>query len=106
MPQMTDPERQTLLDWFIVAHLADDIGAAAHRGQILSFVADPGDSEHADAYRFFPLLSGFIDTHIHYAQTNVIASGGRRLLTVACALAELLRADATGSADAASAASR
>jgi guanine deaminase len=32
--------------------------------------------EHADSL----LLPGFIDTHIHYCQTDVIASGGRQLL--------------------------
>ena len=32
--------------------------------------------EHADSL----LLPGFVDTHIHYCQTDVIASGGRQLL--------------------------
>jgi guanine deaminase len=100
-----------------VAHPTDAAGPAAHRGQILSFVADPGESEDPSSYRFFPegalvveggritalgpaqsvlatlpkdiplfdhgrslLLPGFIDTHIHYPQTDVIAAGGRRLL--------------------------
>jgi guanine deaminase len=99
-----------------VAHLAD-LSPTAHRGPLLSFVADPGDGERADTYRYFPdglmivaqgkiaavgpaeamlaqwprdkpmvdhgrnlLLPGFIDTHIHYAQTDVIAAGGRQLM--------------------------
>jgi guanine deaminase len=119
---------------------SDGAAKAVHRGQILSFVADPGDADApADAgfmgtgfagagsagsadrggpgYRYFPdgallienqriaavgpahavlalvsrdtpvtdhgrnlLLPGFIDTHIHYPQTDVIAAGGRQLL--------------------------
>jgi guanine deaminase len=94
-----------------------DAGPAAHRGQLLSFVSDPGTSADAASYRFYPdgafvvddgriaalgpadsilavlpddfpvidhgrrlLLPGFIDTHIHYPQTDVIAAGGRQLL--------------------------
>lgn len=89
----------------------------AHRGAMLDFVADPGDSSDAGSYRYHEdglllldggrvlaagtaaellptlpagivptehgqrlLLPGFIDTHIHYPQTDVIASGGRQLL--------------------------
>jgi guanine deaminase len=100
-----------------MAHLTDAATPAVHRGQILSFVSDPGEDEDADSYRFYPdgafivddghitavgpadsllaglpnsmpvidhglrlLLPGFIDTHIHYSQTDVIASGGRQLL--------------------------
>src|ERR1700689_600051 len=96
---------------------ADDGGPAVHRGQLLSFVADPGESADEASYRFYPdgalivddgriaalgpadsilaalpngtpvvdhgrplLLPGFIDTHIHYPQTDVIAAGGRQLL--------------------------
>src|SRR3984893_14247612 len=91
--------------------------AAVHRGQILSFVSDPGDGTHAESYRYFSdgalivdggriaaigpaesilariprdaavadhgrnlLLPGFIDTHIHYVQSDVIGAGGRQLL--------------------------
>jgi guanine deaminase len=91
--------------------------AAVHRGQILSFVSDPGDGTHAESYRYFSdgalivdggriaaigpaesilariprdaavadhgrnlLMPGFIDTHIHYVQTDVIGAGGRNLL--------------------------
>src|ERR1700730_8709816 len=90
---------------------------AVHRGQILSFVADPGDGTNADSYRYFAdgalivdggriaamgpadailaqmpqgalvadhgralLLPGFIDTHTHYVQSDVIGAGGRQLL--------------------------
>ena len=100
-----------------MAPRTDAAGPAAHRGQILSFTADPGERDHAASYRFFPdgallvdggriatlgpadsilaalpdgvpvvdhgrnlLLPGFIDTHIHYPQTDVIAAGGRHLL--------------------------
>jgi guanine deaminase len=92
-------------------------GPAAHRGQILSFLADPGEGTNADSYRHLAdgamlveggkivnvgpaeallaelprdipivdhgrnlMLPGFIDNHIHYAQTDVIAAGGRHLL--------------------------
>jgi len=88
-----------------------------HRGQILSFVSDPGDGADAGSYQHFPegamlvvdgriaalgpadallpqlpqdiavtdhgrnlLLPGFIDNHIHYAQSDVIGAGGRQLL--------------------------
>jgi guanine deaminase len=87
-----------------------------HRGQVLSFTADPGDGTDPGSHRYFPdgallvvngkiaalgpapailatsagapviehgrnlLLPGFIDNHIHYAQTDVIAAGGRQLL--------------------------
>src|ERR1700730_4758440 len=91
--------------------------AAVHRGQILSFVSDPGDGTHAESYRYFSdgalivdggriaaigpaesilaqiprdmpvadhgrnlLMPGFIDTHTHYVQTDVIGAGGRKLL--------------------------
>jgi guanine deaminase len=97
--------------------LADAAGPAAHRGQILSFLSDPGAGTHADSYLYFSdgalivengriaalgpaesvlsqlprgtpladhgrnlLLPGFIDNHIHYAQSDVIAAGGRHLL--------------------------
>lgn len=41
-----------------------------------SLPADTPVIEHKDRL----LMPGFIDTHIHYAQTDVIASGGRQLL--------------------------
>src|SRR6202166_1292345 len=100
-----------------MAHFTDAAGPTAHRGQLLSFVSDPGDSEDPASYRFFPdgvlvveggriaalgpadsmlatlpagipiidhgrhlMLPGFIDTHIHYPQSDVIAAGGRQLL--------------------------
>src|ERR1700722_15193241 len=99
-----------------MAHFADAAGPAAHRGQLLSFVSDPGDSEDPASYRFFSdggrvvgggriaalgradsilatlprlpvidhgrplMMPGFIDTHIHYPQSDVIAAGGRQLL--------------------------
>jgi guanine deaminase len=89
----------------------------AHRGQVLSFLADPGEGQNASSYQHFRdgllliengriaavgpydglrsrlpadfpivdhgdnlLMPGFIDTHIHYPQTDVIAAGGRQLL--------------------------
>ncbi len=92
-------------------------GPLVHRGQILSFVADPGDGADPESYKHFPdgamivengriaalgpadaifsalprdivvadhgrnlLLPGFIDNHIHYAQSDVIGAGGRQLL--------------------------
>lgn len=101
---------------FAVAPLTD-AAPAVHRGQLLSFVSDPGGSEDAASYRFFPdgafiveggriaalgpadgilaalpdgipvvdhgrrlIVPGFIDTHIHYPQSDVIAAGGRQLL--------------------------
>jgi guanine deaminase len=100
-----------------MAHLTDPATPAVHRGQILSFVSDPGDGTNAASYQHFPdgallvengriaalgpaqsilarmpegtvvvdhgrnlLLPGFIDSHIHYAQSDVIAAGGRQLL--------------------------
>jgi guanine deaminase len=100
-----------------VARPADAAAPAVHRGQLLSFVSDPGESADEASYRFYPdgaflvddghiavlgsadsvlaalpdgipivdhgrqlLLPGFIDTHIHYPQTDVIAAGGRHLL--------------------------
>jgi guanine deaminase len=99
-----------------VAHRTEPL-RAAHRGQVLSFIADPGNEPAEDSYRYFAdgvlvveggkiaavgpasqilkewpadlplndhgrnlLLPGFIDTHIHYVQTDVIACGGRQLL--------------------------
>jgi guanine deaminase len=90
---------------------------SAHRGQILSFLSDPGEGADPSCYRHFSdgllliengriaavgpaeamrrelpadfpivdhgrnlLMPGFIDTHIHYPQTDVIAAGGRHLL--------------------------
>jgi guanine deaminase len=106
MARLADPARP-----------ADPATPAVHRGQILSFVADPGDGTNPASYRHFPdgalivengriaaagpsqsilaqmpegtvvvdhgrnlLLPGFIDSHIHYAQSDVIAAGGRQLL--------------------------
>jgi guanine deaminase len=100
-----------------MALLTDAPCPAVHRGQILSFVADPGDGTNADAYRYFSdgaliveggriaamgradsilaqipkdtavadhgrnlLLPGFIDSHTHYVQSDVIGAGGRGLL--------------------------
>jgi guanine deaminase len=100
-----------------VARVADTVAPRVHRGQILSFVSDPGDGADAAGYTHFPdgamvvdngriaaigpaeellpklpkeiavtdhgrnlLLPGFIDNHIHYAQTDVIGAGGRQLL--------------------------
>ena len=100
-----------------MALLTDAPCPAVHRGQILSFVADPGDGRNADAYRYFSdgaliveggriaamgradsilaqipkdtavadhgrnlLLPGFIDSHTHYVQSDVIGAGGRGLL--------------------------
>jgi guanine deaminase len=99
-----------------VAHRTDAPDPVVHRGQVLSFSADPGDGTRADCHRHLPdgallvangkiaavgpaadilaasagvpviehgrnlLLPGFIDNHIHYAQTDVIAAGGRQLL--------------------------
>jgi guanine deaminase len=96
---------------------ADKLEPAVHRGQILSFVADPGDGTNTDSYRYFAdgalivaggriaamgpaesilaqipkstpvadhgrnlLMPGFIDTHTHYVQSDVIGAGGRQLL--------------------------
>jgi guanine deaminase len=100
-----------------VALLTDAPCPAVHRGQILSFVGDPGDGTNADAYRYFSdgaliveggriaamgradsilaripkdtavadhgrnlLLPGFIDSHTHYVQSDVIGAGGSGLL--------------------------
>ena len=100
-----------------MAQLTEAAAPAVHRGQLLSFVSDPGDGLDETSYRFHPdgaflvdggriaalgpaesvlaalpdgvpvvdhgrhlLLPGFIDTHIHYPQTDVIAAGGRELL--------------------------
>jgi guanine deaminase len=100
-----------------MAHLTEAPGPAVHRGQLLSFVSDPGEGADEASYTFYPdgaflvedgriaalgpaesvlaalpdgmpvvdhgrhlLLPGFIDTHIHYPQTDVIAAGGRQLL--------------------------
>jgi len=89
----------------------------AHRGTVLHFLSDPGDSSAPGSYELIEdgllvvsdgliaavgpapallptlpagtsivdhgdslLMPGFIDTHIHYVQTDVIASGGRQLL--------------------------
>src|ERR1700722_9022422 len=94
---------------------ADMLEPAVHRGQILSFVADPGDGTNADSYRYFSdgalivedgriaavgpaesilaqipkdtpvadhgrnlLMPGFIDSHTHYVQSDVIGAGGRQ----------------------------
>ena len=88
-----------------------------HRGQLLSFLSDPGEGTDAASHRYFAdgalliengkiaavgpapallaklpagtavadhgrnlLLPGFIDSHIHYVQSDVIAAGGRQLL--------------------------
>jgi guanine deaminase len=90
---------------------------SAHRGALLHFLSDPGESDDASAYEYFEdglllidngqvaavgpaqallaqlpagvtpiehphslLMPGFIDTHIHCPQTDMIASGGRQLL--------------------------
>ena len=106
MAPLTDPVEPTI-----------NSGPTVHRGRLLSFLSDPGDSEDEASYRFYPdgaflvdggrvaavgpaesllealprdipvidhgqalMLPGFIDTHIHYPQTDVIAAGGRQLL--------------------------
>jgi guanine deaminase len=89
---------------------------SAHRGSILHFLADPGDSDAAGTYEYWPdgvlivadgrveavgpaeellsamswpqhidhsgrlIVPGFIDTHIHYPQTDVIGAGGQNML--------------------------
>src|SRR5689334_2768619 len=90
---------------------------SAHRGAVLHFRSDPGASDSADSYEYWPdgllivsggyidrvgpadqllstlsddiavhehgdaiLLPGFIDTHIHYPQSDVIGSAGTDLL--------------------------
>jgi guanine deaminase len=101
-----------------MARTADrNSGRSAHRGAVLHFRSDPGDSDDAGSYEYWPdgvlivangrieaagpaaallnslagdvtlhehgdrlLLPGFIDTHIHYPQTDIIASAGRNLL--------------------------
>jgi guanine deaminase len=100
-----------------MAHLTEAAGPAVHRGQLLTFVSDPGEGLDETSYRYHPdgaflvdggriaalgpadsllaalpdgvpvvdhgrhlLMPGFIDTHIHYPQTDVIAAGGRQLL--------------------------
>lgn len=101
-----------------VAHLTDETAPlSAHRGAILHFRSDPGESDTPQGVEYFPdgalvirnghvdalgpakallaqlpdhvpvvkhtdrlLLPGFIDTHIHYPQVDVIGSGGRQLL--------------------------
>src|SRR4051794_21902640 len=88
----------------------------AHRASILTFRSDPGESDDAGSFDYWPdgvlvvangkveavgaasdllasrnvqdltehrdslIIPGFIDTHIHFPQTDVIASGGRSLL--------------------------
>lgn len=90
---------------------------SAHRGAILHFLSDPGESVDTRSYEYFDdglllvengrvarlgpaaelmkqlpegtalvdhgrdlLLPGFVDTHIHYPQTDMIGAGGRDLL--------------------------
>jgi guanine deaminase len=97
--------------------LRTDQDAVVHRGQLLSFNADPGAGDEPAAYRYLKdgallveagviravgpaaallatlprdqpivdhgenlLLPGFIDNHIHYPQSDVIAAGGGQLL--------------------------
>ena len=92
-----------------------DGDAAAFRGSILHYLADPGDADagyeyfadgllvtragkvemlgpapalmatlprdmHIEDHSGKLILPGFVDTHIHYAQADVIASPGRDLL--------------------------
>jgi guanine deaminase len=100
-----------------MARPADPSPAVVHRGRIVSFRSDPGETDDRDSYQHLPdgamvvengritevgpadavlsrmpadaevtdhggnlLLPGFIDNHIHYPQTDVIAAGGRQLL--------------------------
>ena len=99
-----------------MAHPTDS-GLQVHRGEVLHFLADPGDDAADGSFEHFRdgvlilrggiveaagpadallgklpadvsitahpdciLMPGFIDTHIHYPQVDVIASGGRELL--------------------------
>jgi guanine deaminase len=101
----------------VAAHTETTAPLVAHRGTVLHFSADPGESAAAGSYELIEegllvvsnglidsigpaapllarlppnvpviehgghiLLPGFVDTHIHYCQTDVIASGGRQLL--------------------------
>ena len=101
----------------MAAHTETPPPVIAHRGTVLHFNADPGESAAAGSYELIEdgllvisnghidavgpavpllaglpsnvpviehpgciLLPGFVDTHIHYCQTDVIASGGRQLL--------------------------
>ena len=94
-----------------------DPGLQVHRGEVLHFLADPGNDAADGSFEYFRdgvliirgglieaagpaeallatvpadvpvtehpdciLMPGFIDTHIHYPQVDVIASGGRELL--------------------------
>lgn len=103
---------------FSVAHPTDgNAPLCAHRGAILHFKADPGESDSPASFEHFAdgllvvrngsiealgpaeamlpalpagtpviehphslLMPGFIDTHIHYPQVDVIGCGGRQLL--------------------------
>ena len=61
--------------------------AAVHRGQILSFVSDPGDGTHADSYRYFSdgalIVDGglkpaliFLNAHFEMLTVNIPSAPG------------------------------
>ncbi|MDD2875577.1 MAG: guanine deaminase [Azoarcus sp.] len=69
-----------------LAHLPDGImlivdGHVSECGPAAAMLAKlPADARITD-YRGKLILPGFVDTHIHYAQTDIIASYGEQLLT-------------------------
>lgn len=61
--------------------LVIDRGRIAHIGPAVELLASCDDNMPVDDQRGRLIVPGFIDTHIHYAQTDMIASYGEQLLT-------------------------
>ena len=73
------PDDTTAFDYIEDGALLIENGLILRRGSYCEVVAGAGDAEIID-HRPKLLMAGFIDTHIHFPQVQIVASWGAQLL--------------------------